>query len=263
VERAEQQPDLVKLSDSESLHLQEPWQDIHELDVYDINGEQIGSVEDLYVDQETLQPRFLDVGAGGFLGVGKKHFLIPVEVVKVEVSEERVSVDQERDKVVDSPEFDPDEVPEAALQRAVYAFYDQAGPDGPQVEGAAEEASETTETLTPRTYLLSETTNEAGQTVQRTIDESGNIIETTQDEAGNLVAEDIVGTVDDLPSEEEHSQQEGQTVRTVKEETGALIHLSIGPDGKILDLSLPPQKEEVVEEDVLEEHSESHSKTSQ
>jgi hypothetical protein len=49
--------------------------------------------------------------------------------------------------------------------------------------------------------LLSQRTNEAGQTVQRTVDESVDIIETTLDEAGNLVDEDIVGNVADLPEE--------------------------------------------------------------
>ncbi|MDQ3926208.1 MAG: PRC-barrel domain-containing protein [Actinomycetota bacterium] len=48
----------------------------------DVNGEQIGSVEDLYLDarEEGLvrAVRFLDVSAGGFLGMGKKHFLVPV-----------------------------------------------------------------------------------------------------------------------------------------------------------------------------------------
>jgi len=39
VEREQQQPNLVKLSESENIRLQEPWQDIRELDVYDINGE--------------------------------------------------------------------------------------------------------------------------------------------------------------------------------------------------------------------------------
>jgi pyruvate/2-oxoglutarate dehydrogenase complex dihydrolipoamide acyltransferase (E2) component len=73
------------------------------------------------------------------------------------------------------------------------------------------------------------------------------------------VDEDIVGNVTELSSEEEYSNEEGQTVRTVKEETGALIHLKLGPEGSILDLSLPPQKEKVVEEEVLEEgRSESH-----
>jgi sporulation protein YlmC with PRC-barrel domain len=123
VER-EQQPDLVKLSDLEGLRLEEPWQDIRQLDVYDINGEQIGSVEDLYLDQEEHLPRFLDVGAGGFLGIGKKHFLVPIEEVSRDVGEEeRVTVNQSRDKVVDSPEFDPDEAPNADVQRTIYAYY--------------------------------------------------------------------------------------------------------------------------------------------
>ena len=113
---------LVKLSESD-IRLDEPWQDIRELDVYDIDGEQIGSVEDLYVEQETNQPRFLDVSAGGFLGIGKKHFLVPVEEVSREVSEDRVTVNRYRDKVLDSPEFDPDEMPNADLQQAIYAYY--------------------------------------------------------------------------------------------------------------------------------------------
>ena len=73
------EPDLVKLSESD-IHLDEPWQDIRQLDVYDTHGEQIGSVEDLYVDRHARDPRFLDVSAGGFLGIGKKHFLIPVDL---------------------------------------------------------------------------------------------------------------------------------------------------------------------------------------
>jgi sporulation protein YlmC with PRC-barrel domain len=124
VERAEQQPNLIRLSDSENLRLREPLQNLRGLDVYDSNGEQIGTVEDLYVDQEAQFPRFLDVGAGGFLGIGKKHFLVPFEEVSRSVSEEeRVVVRQNRDKVLGSPDFDPDEMPEVDLQRAVYAYY--------------------------------------------------------------------------------------------------------------------------------------------
>jgi hypothetical protein len=119
--------------------------------------------------------------------------------------------------------------------------------------------------LVPGTHLLSEDTDEeASQTVQRTVDESGDIIETTLDESGEPVGEEIVGTVNDLPTEEEYTNEEGQTVRTVKEQRGALIHIKLGPDGSLLDLRLPPQKEEVKEEEVLEEggRSESHSETS-
>ena len=44
--------------------------------------------------------------------------------------EERVSVNQNRDKVVGLPEFDPDEVPKVNLQRAVYAYYGYSPPEG-------------------------------------------------------------------------------------------------------------------------------------
>ena len=121
MEHAEQ-PKLVKMSDSD-LRLEEPWQDIRGLEVYDVNGEQIGSVEDLYVDRDSRLPRFLEVSAGGFLGIGKKHFLIPIEEVSREMGEDRVTVNQPRDKVVESPDFDPDDVANPDIQRAIHAYY--------------------------------------------------------------------------------------------------------------------------------------------
>jgi sporulation protein YlmC with PRC-barrel domain len=121
MEHAEQ-PRLAKMSDSD-FRLEEPWQDIRGLDVYDVDGEQIGSVEDLYVDRDSRLPRFLEVSAGGFLGIGKKHFLIPIEEVSRDIEADRVTVNQPRDKVVDSPDFDPDDVANPDVQRAIRAYY--------------------------------------------------------------------------------------------------------------------------------------------
>jgi sporulation protein YlmC with PRC-barrel domain len=121
MEHAEQ-PKLVKMSDSD-LRLEEPWQDIRGLEVYDVNGEQIGRVEDLYVDRDSSLPRFLEVSAGGFLGIGKKHFLIPIEEVSRDIDADRVTVNQPRDKVVESPDFDPDDVSNPDVQRAIRAYY--------------------------------------------------------------------------------------------------------------------------------------------
>lgn len=115
-------PNLVKMSDSD-LRLEEPWQDIRGLEVYDVNGEQIGSVEDLYVDRDSSLPRFLEVSAGGFLGIGKKHFLITIEEVSRDIDADRVTVNQPRDKVVESPDFDPDDVSNTDVQRAIRAYY--------------------------------------------------------------------------------------------------------------------------------------------
>jgi pyruvate/2-oxoglutarate dehydrogenase complex dihydrolipoamide acyltransferase (E2) component len=104
---------------------------------------------------------------------------------------------------------------------------------------AVDQVGQTAENLAPGTQLLSQS---------------------TLDEAGNLLDEDLAGSVTDLPAEEEYTNEEGQTVRTVKEESGSLIRLSIGPDGDVLDLSIPKPSEEVTEE-VVEEQSESQSET--
>src|SRR5215211_3783101 len=114
---------LIKLSEFD-VPLEESWQDIRELEVYDVAGEQIGSVEDLYVDRETRLASYLVVSAGGFLGVGKKTFLVPVEEVSRDVGEERVTITVPKEKVLNSPEFDQDiGVPAGDLQRAIDAYY--------------------------------------------------------------------------------------------------------------------------------------------
>jgi sporulation protein YlmC with PRC-barrel domain len=123
MESGPQRSNLTKLSETD-LPLEESWQDLRGLDVYDIQDEQIGSVEDLYVDREVRLPSYLVVSGGGFLGIGKKHFLIPVEEVSRDVGEDRVTVTVPKEKVLNSPEFDQDiGVPAADLQRAIDAYY--------------------------------------------------------------------------------------------------------------------------------------------
>ena len=127
MESGQPRSNLTKLSETD-LPLEEPWQDMRGLDVYDMRDEQIGSVVDLYVDREVRVPSYVVVSAGGFLGIGKKHFLVPVEEVSRDVGQERVTVSQLRDRVLNSPEFDPDAgVPGADLQRAIDAYYHGQG----------------------------------------------------------------------------------------------------------------------------------------
>src|SRR5215207_6062653 len=123
MERGQQRSNLTRLSESD-LPLEEPWQDMRDLAVLDLAGVEIGSVEDLYIDRETRLPGYLVVSAGGFLGVGKKYFLVPVEEVSRDVGEERVTITVPKEKVVNSPEFDQDiGVPAGDLQRAIDAYY--------------------------------------------------------------------------------------------------------------------------------------------
>jgi sporulation protein YlmC with PRC-barrel domain len=125
---------LVRLSDSEFI-LEDKTQDIRGLDVYDKDGDEIGTVDGLYVDEEERKVRFLDVAAGGFLGLGEKHFLVPAEAVR-EVNEDGVVVDHSREKVAGSPPFDTSVVPQAPYQRGIYGYYGYARSGGRAYPGA-------------------------------------------------------------------------------------------------------------------------------
>ena len=145
-----------------------------------------------------------------------------------------------------------DEAVSEAMQQAQYTAEQATDQAQDAEEGqVADQAGHAADDLVPDAQLLGETTNEAGQTVQRTVNESGDIIETTLDESGNLLEEDITGKLTDLPVEEEYTDEEGQTVRTVKDESGTFVQLTLGEDGSILDLEIPPgtETEETTEEE--------------
>ncbi len=92
---------LIRLSDSDFVPAN-PEDDLRGKDVYTIDGKVIGSVEDLYIDRKEREVRFLEVGAGGFLGIGEKHLLVPVEAV-TEVAAGRVTIEPGRTQKVEGP----------------------------------------------------------------------------------------------------------------------------------------------------------------
>jgi sporulation protein YlmC with PRC-barrel domain len=92
---------LIRVGDSDFV-LANSEDDVRGKDVYNAEGQRIGSVDDLYIDGQEREVRFLEVGAGGFLGIGEKHLLIPVEAV-TEVAEGRVTIELGRTERVAGP----------------------------------------------------------------------------------------------------------------------------------------------------------------
>ncbi len=121
---AQREPkEVTKLSGGYAVDLKDQSQDLRGRDVYDRDGNQLGSVEDLYVEPEGQQEvRFLDIGSGGFLGVGEKHFLVPVEVV-TDANEDRVTIDQDQDTVKGAPDVSLNPVITSDDQRKLYDYY--------------------------------------------------------------------------------------------------------------------------------------------
>lgn len=99
-------PNLVSLSEN-PVTLEDPAADVRGHDVLDRDGESIGKVSDLLVDERERRVRFLNVKSGGFLGIGADTHVIPVDAI-TRVEEGEVHIDQSRDHVGGSPPLDPD-----------------------------------------------------------------------------------------------------------------------------------------------------------
>src|SRR5918995_3884857 len=87
--------------------------------VYDPNGEKIGKVDDLFVD-ESDQPEYIGVKMG-FLGTSST--LIPMDMVRVNDQRQLVEVASDKDRVKEGPTFDDDKEITPEFENQVYSYY--------------------------------------------------------------------------------------------------------------------------------------------
>jgi CBS domain-containing protein/sporulation protein YlmC with PRC-barrel domain len=111
---------LVRLSDT-NLTLADRAEDITGLKILDMSGEELGSVNDLFIDEQDRKVRFLEVSSGGFLGLGATKFLLPVEAI-TRLSVDVVHINQSRERVAGAPHYDPTLVEERYVSD-VYSHY--------------------------------------------------------------------------------------------------------------------------------------------
>lgn len=112
---------LVRLADT-ALTLADLGDDVRGRTVVDRDGEEIGEVDDLIIDEGERRVRLLQVGSGGFLGIGKQKVLLPVDAVTA--IDEVVHVDTDREHVAKGPVYDPDLV---LREDTVAGLYDHYG----------------------------------------------------------------------------------------------------------------------------------------
>ncbi len=92
-------------------------QSAHGTPVYSADGEKIGSVEEIYVDDQTDQPEWIGLGTGFF---GTKRVLVPVEGAAMR--EGGVLVPYNKDQVKGSPDIDSDEISQET-EASLYTHY--------------------------------------------------------------------------------------------------------------------------------------------
>jgi sporulation protein YlmC with PRC-barrel domain len=115
--------ELLRLDDT-GLTLDDERQDIRGSKLIDQHGEEIGHVSNLFIDAGERKVRMLEVRAGGFLGLGDKHFLLPVDAI-TSVARDVVHVNETRERIVHSPVYNPHlvEAPTREYWEPFYGYY--------------------------------------------------------------------------------------------------------------------------------------------
>lgn len=86
-------------------------------DVYSAEGEKIGSVEEVLVDEQTGQPEWIGLGTGLF---GTKRVLVPVQ--GAEPSDDGLRVPYSKDQVKNTPDFDAERISQEE-EAQLYSHY--------------------------------------------------------------------------------------------------------------------------------------------
>lgn len=108
-------PTLLSLNTA-GYTVNDPAEDVRDRTVIDRDGQEIGSVDDLLIDDQEHKVRFLRIKEGGFLGFGARLFLVPVDAV-TRVAEDEVHIDREGQHVAAGPVYDPDVAGEEEWRR--------------------------------------------------------------------------------------------------------------------------------------------------
>jgi uncharacterized protein (TIGR02271 family) len=85
--------------------------------VYDMDGDKIGEVEEIFYDQQTREPEWIGIGTGFF---GTKRVLVPT--AGASTADDGLTVRYSKDQVKDSPDIDSDEISQETEQE-LYAYY--------------------------------------------------------------------------------------------------------------------------------------------
>jgi len=104
-------------------HPAPPHHELRQKSILDSRGSVVGTVANLYVDEDSRQLCFVDVVTSDFLGLERRHHLLPVEAVSEEgPGSITLGVDQET--VQSAPTFpNPHVVPGEEHQSAIREHY--------------------------------------------------------------------------------------------------------------------------------------------
>jgi sporulation protein YlmC with PRC-barrel domain len=99
-------------------HPSPPHHELRQKEVLDSGSTLVGRIDNLYVDDDG-NLRFADVSITGLFDFGKKHYLVPVEVIDDEGEPGYVTLTVDQQSVQSAPSLEhPHAAPDEDLQRA-------------------------------------------------------------------------------------------------------------------------------------------------
>jgi hypothetical protein len=103
-------------------HPSPPHRELRQSRAFDSGGRYVGEVGNLYVDDDR-RLHFVDVVTSGFLGLGKTHHVVPVEVI-TDVGPASITLGVDQETMESAPSIsNPQAAPDSELQRAIREHY--------------------------------------------------------------------------------------------------------------------------------------------
>ena len=94
--------------------------------IHNPDGEHLGELKEIMLDSETGNVAYAVLSFGGFLGLGNKLFAIPWSILTVDLDNEVIIADLDKEMLKDAPGFDKDNwpmTPEPEWLDSVYSYY--------------------------------------------------------------------------------------------------------------------------------------------
>ncbi len=95
-------------------------------DVYNRQGEKLGSIKDLMMDIHSGRVCYAVLSFGGFLSLGEKLFAVPWSALAVDTENKRLLLDTNEERLKDAPGFDKDNWPnmaDSSWEKSIHSYY--------------------------------------------------------------------------------------------------------------------------------------------
>lgn len=80
-------------------------------DVYNRNGDKLGSIKEIMLDIETGKVCYAVLSFGGFISLGEKLFAVPWSALTVDTENKRFIMDTDEERLKNAPGFDTNNWP--------------------------------------------------------------------------------------------------------------------------------------------------------